>query len=366
MELELIKNSILDIRGKRVILDYELAKLYGIETKRLKESVRRNIRRFPEDFMFELSHEEWINLRSQFATSSWGWKRFAPFAFTEQGVAMLSSVLNSDTAIEINISIMRAFVLMRQWALEYHDLQEKLTDLEKRFGQKFTDIEQVLNYLIQKDQKQVQQGGRKRIGFWKKYKNGIIMELELIKNSILEIRGKRVILDYELAKLYEVETKALKQAVRRNIDRFPEDFMFQLTKEEWKLLRSQSVTLEIGKGYHPKYLPFAFTEQGVAMLSAVLNSQRAVQTSVLIMRAFVLMRQWALEYQDLQEKLSELEQRFGQKFTDIEQVLNYLIQKDQKQVQQGGRKRIGFWVKIVISQIVIPSLVEKTNLKNLE
>jgi hypothetical protein len=165
MELELIKNSILDIRGKRVILDYELAKLYGIETKRLKESVRRNIRRFPEDFMFELSHEEWINLRSQFATSSWGGKRFAPFAFTEQGVAMLSSVLNSDGAIDINISIMRAFVLMRQWALEYQDLQEKLTDLEKRFGQKFTDIEQVLNYLFQKDQKQVQQGGRKRIGF---------------------------------------------------------------------------------------------------------------------------------------------------------------------------------------------------------
>ena len=165
MELELIKNSILDIRGKRVILDYELAKLYGIETKRLKESVRRNIRRFPEDFMFELSQEEWINLRTQFATSSWGGKRFAPFAFTEQGVAMLSSVLNSDSAIDINISIMRAFVLMRQWALEYQDLQEKLTDLEKRFGQKFTDIEQVLNYLIQKDQQQVQQGGRKRIGF---------------------------------------------------------------------------------------------------------------------------------------------------------------------------------------------------------
>jgi chromosome condensin MukBEF ATPase and DNA-binding subunit MukB len=78
---------------------------------------------------------------------------------------MLSSVLNSDTAIEINISIMRAFVLMRQWALEYQDLQDKLSELEQRFGQKFTDIEQVLNYLIQKDQKQVQQGGRKRIGF---------------------------------------------------------------------------------------------------------------------------------------------------------------------------------------------------------
>ena len=168
------------------------------------------------------------------------------------------------------------------------------------------------------------------------------MEQELIKNSILDIRGKRVILDYELAKLYEVETKALKQAVRRNIYRFPEDFMFQLTKEEWKLLRSQSVTLEIGKGHYPKYLPFAFTEQGVAMLSAVLNSQRAIQASIQIMRAFVLMRQWALEYHDLQEKLTDLEKRFGQKFTDIEQVLNYLIQKDQKQVQQGGRKRIGF------------------------
>jgi hypothetical protein len=165
MELALIKNSILEIRGKRVILDYELAKLYGIETKRLKESVRRNRRRFPVDFMFELSPEEWINLRSQFATSSWGGKRYPPFAFTEQGVAMLSSVINSDTAIEINISIMRAFVLMRQWVLDYQDLQEKLIDLEKRFGQKFTDIEQVLNYLIQKDQKQVQQGGRKRIGF---------------------------------------------------------------------------------------------------------------------------------------------------------------------------------------------------------
>jgi hypothetical protein len=159
---------------------------------------------------------------------------------------------------------------------------------------------------------------------------------------ILDIRGKRVILDYELAKLYEVETKALKQAVRRNIDRFPEDFMFHLTKEEWKLLRTQSVTLEIGKGHYPKYLPFAFTEQGVAMLSAVLNSQRAIQASIQIMRAFVLMRQWALQYHDLQKKLTDLEKRFGQKFTDIEQVLNYLIQKDQKQVQQGGRKRIGF------------------------
>ena len=165
MELELIKNSILDIRGKRVILDYELAKLYEVETRVLKQAVRRNLERFPPDFMFELSAEEMQNLTSQIVISNMGGTRHHSFAFTEQGVAMLSSVLRSKNAILINISIMRAFVLMRQWALEYQDLQEKLSELEQRFGQKFTDIEQVLNYLIQKDQKQVQQGGRKRIGF---------------------------------------------------------------------------------------------------------------------------------------------------------------------------------------------------------
>jgi len=130
------------------------------------------------------------------------------------------------------------------------------------------------------------------------------MELEQIKNNILDIRGFKVILDFELAKLYEVETTVLKQAVRRNKDRFlafaklqrskAKDFMFQLTKEEWVVLRSQSVTLEGGKGNHPKYLPFAFTEQGVAMLSAILNSQRAIQASIQIMRAFVMIRQWAI------------------------------------------------------------------------
>jgi hypothetical protein len=99
MEVKHIKNSIL------------------VETRRLKESVRRNIRRFPIDFMFELTQEEWNNLRSQIATSSWGGQRYAPFAFTEQGIAMLSGLLNSDIAIEINISIMRAFVMMRQWAI---------------------------------------------------------------------------------------------------------------------------------------------------------------------------------------------------------------------------------------------------------
>ena len=167
MELEIIKNSIHEIRGKKVILDFDLAKMYQVETKRLKESVRRNIRRFPEDFMFELSAEEWVILRTQFATSSWGGQRYNPYAFTEQGVAMLSSVLNSEIAIDINISIMRAFVMIRQFALTYQELNEKLIALEKKHNQKFTDIDQVLNYLIKKDQQVIQQTARKQVGYKK-------------------------------------------------------------------------------------------------------------------------------------------------------------------------------------------------------
>ena len=167
MELEHIKQSIHEIRGRKVILDFELAKMYQVENKRLKESVRRNIRRFPEDFMFELSTEEWLVLRTKFATSSWGGPRYNPFAFTEQGVAMLSSVLNSETAIDINISIIRAFVLLRAFALSYQELQEKLIALEKKHNQKFTDIDQVLNYLIKKEQQQTQQTTRKQVGYKK-------------------------------------------------------------------------------------------------------------------------------------------------------------------------------------------------------
>jgi hypothetical protein len=117
--------------------------------------------------MFELTPEEWENLRSQIATSSWGGQRYLPFAFTEQGVAMLSSVLNSEIAIDVNISIMRAFVIMRQFALTYQELSEKLIELEKQHNQKFEDIEQVLNYLIQKDHQKTQQTTRKQVGYKK-------------------------------------------------------------------------------------------------------------------------------------------------------------------------------------------------------
>jgi len=166
------------------------------------------------------------------------------------------------------------------------------------------------------------------------------MELEHIKNSILDIRGKKVMLDMDLAKVYEVETRVLKQAVRRNINRFPSDFMFQLTEIEMQQLVSQHVIPTLNHFGGAK--PFAFTEQGIAMLSSVLKSKKAIHMNISIMRAFVMMRQWALTHQELSKRLDALEQQYGQKFSDIEQVLNFLIQKDQKKTQQQQRDRIGF------------------------
>jgi hypothetical protein len=167
VEIEQIKKSILEIRGKKVMLDMDLAIIYEVETRVLKQAVRRNIDRVPDDFMFELTAEELKNLTSQFVTSSWGGQRHKPFAFTEQGIAMLSSVLKSKKAIQMNIAIMRAFVMMRQFALTYQELSEKLLELEKLHNQKFDDIEQVLTYLMQKDKQQTQQITRIQVGYKK-------------------------------------------------------------------------------------------------------------------------------------------------------------------------------------------------------
>ena len=133
MELSIIHERIHEIRGKKVILDKDLAELYGVETRILKQAVRRNIQRFPEDFMFEVTEKELSNLRSQFVISRWGGSRYQPYAFTEQGIAMLSSVLNSEKAIQVNIAIMRAFVLMRQYALNIQELALKIQELEKTY-----------------------------------------------------------------------------------------------------------------------------------------------------------------------------------------------------------------------------------------
>ena len=161
------------------------------------------------------------------------------------------------------------------------------------------------------------------------------MELELIQSKIYEIRGIKVMLDFDLAALYEVETKSLNLAVKRNTLRFPSDFMFQLTLEEWNQLRFQ---IETSKRGGRRYLPYAFTEQGLAMLSGILNSEKAINVNIAIMRAFVMIRQYALTYKDLTERLKEIEG----KFSDVYNAINYLLSKDKANEDYRTRKRIGF------------------------
>ena len=163
MEIEVIQNKIYEIRGCRVMLDFDLALLYNVETKVFKQSVRRNINRFPIDFMFELSELEFKSLRSQIVTSNRGGSRYMPFAFTEQGIAMLSSVLNSEKAITINIAIIRAFVTFRQFTLSYAELKTKIEEIEKQFP----DIYSTLNYLVEKDAVAVSNDERIKIGYKK-------------------------------------------------------------------------------------------------------------------------------------------------------------------------------------------------------
>jgi ORF6N domain len=168
MHIQQIESKIHEIRGQKVMLDYDLAELYETETKYLKRSVRTNLNRFPSDFMFELSKAEWETLRCNFSTSNQrGGTRYLPFAFSEQGVAMLSTVLKSDIAIEVNISIMRAFVFIRQYALSHKDLTEKLKELENKYDKQFKDVYEAINYLLQKDKVETDQKERKRIGFQK-------------------------------------------------------------------------------------------------------------------------------------------------------------------------------------------------------
>jgi hypothetical protein len=165
VEEEKIMNKIHVIRNHKVMLDFDLAEMYGVETKRLNEQLKRNLKRFPKDFMFTLSEKETQHLRSQNATSSWGGNRRKPNAFTEQGVAMLSSILNSETAIEVNISIIRVFTKLRSFTLTQKDILIQLVKLEKEVKGNSIDIENiflVLKKLIEKDVNPVK---RNKIGF---------------------------------------------------------------------------------------------------------------------------------------------------------------------------------------------------------
>jgi hypothetical protein len=165
--VERIEQANLLIRGHKVMLDGDLAKLYGVSTKRLNEQVRRNIARFPEDFMFQLTAEEGDSLRSQFATSKpgRGGRRYHTYAFTEQGVAMLSSVLNSERAIEVNIAIMRAFVRLREILATHKDLARKLEKIEKRLGQHDEKFQIVFEAIRQLMTPPPEPEKKRRIGF---------------------------------------------------------------------------------------------------------------------------------------------------------------------------------------------------------
>ena len=167
------------------------------------------------------------------------------------------------------------------------------------------------------------------------------MDLQIIQNKIFEVRGCRVMLDYHLAELYQVETRALKQAVKRNIKRFPSDFMFVLTKEEANLLLSIGVSQNV---IPPAYnfgvaMPMAFTEQGVAMLSSVLRSKVAIEVNISIMRAFVLMRQMAIGYEELSRRIEELEVSTDAQFNELYQALTQLLSQSK---QQKERRPVGF------------------------
>ena len=165
---EVITSKIYLIRGKNVMLDQDLAELYDVETKRLNEQVKRNLNRFPDDFMFQLNNEEFNNLKSQFATSSWGGRRKNPMAFTEHGVLMLSSVLNSGRAINVNIRIIRIFTRMRELLSTHKDILVQLDQIQQQLSDHDNRILLIFEYIKQLEQEKEQlaeQQDRRRIGF---------------------------------------------------------------------------------------------------------------------------------------------------------------------------------------------------------
>jgi len=166
-----------------------------------------------------------------------------------------------------------------------------------------------------------------------------IIPENILVNKIYEIRSHNVMLDSDLAELYGVETKVLNQSIRRNLERFPEDFMFQLTESEWESLRSQIVTSKTGRGGRT-YLPNVFTEHGVLMLSSVLKSQQAIQVNIQIVRIFTRLRQWLTENGELKYEIEDIKRKLNNQDKNIELVFGYLDKLMDKKI--GPRKRIGY------------------------
>lgn len=163
MELQVIQQKIFEVRGYRVMFDFDIASLYQVETKALKRAVKRNLDKFPSDFMFELTPEEFENLRSQIGASSWGGTRYMPYVFTQEGIASLSGILRSNVATQVNISIMRAFIAMRQMIMGYEELIKRIEELEVSTDAQFGEIYEALTQLASK--RAVEEKPRKPIGY---------------------------------------------------------------------------------------------------------------------------------------------------------------------------------------------------------
>ena len=165
---EIVMQKIYMIRGRNVMLDQDLAELYDVKTKRLNEQVKRNISRFPDDFLFQLNREEFNDLKSQFATSSWGGRRTPPLAFTDYGVLMLSSVLKSDRAIKVNIQIIRIFAKMRKMLLDHKDVVLQLERMQNKLAEHDNNILLIFEYIKQLEQEKqynIEQQDREKIGY---------------------------------------------------------------------------------------------------------------------------------------------------------------------------------------------------------
>jgi hypothetical protein len=166
--IEKLTGMIYSIRGQKVMLSTQLADLYGVEPRVLVQAVKRNIERFPKDFMFQLTQKEFANLKSQIVISSWGgMRRSAPYAFTEQGVAMLSSVLRSKRAVQVNIEIMRAFIKLRQMYISHEDLKREIAAMERKYDENFQIVFEALKQLIEADEKP-----KRKIGYVKEKQAG--------------------------------------------------------------------------------------------------------------------------------------------------------------------------------------------------
>ncbi len=310
-----LRSKICIIRGKQVMLDFDLAEIYGYSVKAFNQQVKNNIEKFDDDFRFQLNADEVMELsRSKFLTSMQvkgvkGGRSYFPYAFTEQGIYMLMTVLRGDLAIKQSKILIRLFKAMKDYIIERENLigYDDVAKLAIQTSQNTKDIAEIKEYIRGFSQVEIPKNLFSLNGKTVEAdKNNLKID---ISDKILLIRGQYVMIDRDLAELYGVETKRLNEQVRRNIERFPSNFMFQLNENEFEFLRSQIATSKTETRGGRQYLPYVFTEQGVAMLSAVLKSDTAVQTSILIMEAFVALRRFAQTNSQIFQRLDFMEKR---------------------------------------------------------